>query len=124
MVKLTFTLHDVQEISASAYVAFISTFRYQSEESDFDSSESDLSNFDPDVFECGQLTPEVENMVENSWEICNPLEQVYGPTTSELIKETVQTATEETQCVRLKFFKDLTPGEDRRLIETCTEISF
>ena len=65
--RLTFTLHDVQEISGSAYRAFISTL---------------------------------------------------------LIKETVNTATEETQCAGLKFFKDITPGEDRSLIATCTEISF
>jgi len=48
--KLTFTLYDVQEISSSAYRAFISTFRYQLEEfdSDFnsDNSDSDLSDFD------------------------------------------------------------------------------
>ena len=43
---------------------------------------------------------------------------------SELIKETVSTAIEETQCAGLKFFKDITPGEDRSLIATCREISF
>jgi len=126
--RLTFTLYDVQEISSSAYRAFISTFRYQSEESDSDfnsdNSDSDLSDFDPDIFGCGEITPEVESMVENTWEICNPLDEVYGATTSELIKETVNTATEETQCAGLKFFKAITPGEDRNLIETCTEICF
>ena len=126
--RLTFTLYDVQEISSSAYRAFISTFRYQSEESDsafdFDNSDSDLSDFDPDIFGCGEIIPEVESMVENTWEICNPLNEVYGATTSKLIKETVNTATEKTQCAGLKFFKDITPGEDRNLIETCTEICF
>ena len=126
--RLTFTLHDVQEISGSAYRAFISTFHYQSEESDsdFDSdnSDSDLSDFDPDIFGCGEITPEVEGMVENTWEICNPLDEVYDTTTSKLIKQTVSTATEETQCAGLKFFKDVAPGEDRSLIATCTEISF
>ena len=130
--RLTFTLYDVQEISSSAYRAFISTFRYQSEESDYesdydfnsDNSDSDLSDFDPDIFGCGEITPEVESMVENTWEICNPLDKVYGGTTSKLIKETVNTATEETQCAGLKFFKAITPGEDRNLIETCTEICF
>lgn len=126
--KLTFTLYDVQEISSSAYIAFILTFRSQSEESDSDfnsdNSDSDLSDFDPDTFGCGEITPEVESMVENTWEICNPLDEVYGATTSELIKETVNTVTKETQCAGLKFFKDITPGEDRNLIETCTEICF
>ena len=126
--RLTFTLHDVQEISGSAYRAFISTFKYQSEKSDsdfdFDNSDSELSEFDPEIFGCGEITTEVEGMVENTWEICNPLDEVYDTTTSKLIKQTVSTATEETQCAGLKFFKDVVPGEDRSLIEACTEISF
>ena len=65
--RLTFTLYDFQEISSSSYRAFISTFRYQSEESDSDfnsdNSDSDLSDFDPDIFGCGEITPEVESMV-------------------------------------------------------------
>jgi len=63
-------------------------------------------------------------MVENNWEICDPLDEVYGTTTSKLIKETVSTATEETQCAGLKFFNAMTPGKNRGLIATCTEISF
>lgn len=63
-------------------------------------------------------------MVEETWEICNPLDQVYGAPTSEVIKETVLTATEETQCAGLKFFNIIAPGEDRNLIEVCTEICF
>ena len=126
--RLTFTLYDIQEISVSAYSAFVSTFRYQAEESDsnFDSdqSDSDLSDFDPDLFGCGEITREVESMVENTWEICDPLDEVYGTTTSKLIKETVSTATEETQCAGLKFFNDMTPGEDRSLITTCTGIAY
>jgi len=124
----TFTLYDVQEISTSAYRAFISTFKYESKEfdSNFNSyhSYSELSDFDPDILGCGEITPEVESLVENTWEICNPLDEVYGVTTSKLIRETVITATEETQCAGLKFFKAITPGEDRNLIETCTEICF
>jgi hypothetical protein len=112
--RFTFTLYDVTEISSTACRAFISTFRYQ----------SDLSDFDPDLFGCGEITPEVESMVENTWEICNPLENVYGETASEIIKKTVNTATEETQCAGLKFFNSIIPGEDRNLIETCTEVSF
>jgi hypothetical protein len=119
--RLTFTLHDAQEISSSAYRAFISTFHYLSHESDSDNSDSDLSDFDPDIFGCGEITPEVERMVENNWEICDPLDEVYGTTTS---KQTVTTATEETQCAGLKFFNDMTPGEDRGLIATCLGISY
>lgn len=122
--RLTFTLHDVQEISDSAYRAFISTFQYQSEEFDSGNSDSDTSDCDLDVYGCGEITPEVESMVENNWEICDPLDQIYGSTTSSLIKETVSTAKEETQCVGLKIFNTMTPVEDRSLITTCTEISF
>ena len=126
--RLTFTLQDIQEISNSAILAFIGTFKYHSEESesDFESesevSDSDLSDFDDDLFGCGEITPEVESMVEQNWELCNPLNEVYGETTCQLIKETVTSAKEETQCVGLKFFKAIAPGEDRNLIETCTEI--
>jgi len=123
-----FTLHDVQEISSTAYRGFISTFHYKSDESDSDSSDSsdssDLSDFDPDIFGCDEITPEVENMVADSWEICDPLGEVYGTTTSELIKQTVSSATEETQCAGLNFFKDITPGEDRSLITTCTAVCY
>jgi len=114
--KLALTPYDVKEISVSAYRAFISTFRYDSEESD--------SDFKSDIFGCDDITPEVESMVENTWEICNPIEEIYGTITSKLIKETVNTATEETQCAGLKFFKAITPGEDRNLIGTCTDICF
>ena len=43
--KLTFTFHDIQEISGSACRAFISTFQYYSEESDSDFY-SDNSDFE------------------------------------------------------------------------------
>ena len=130
--RFTFTLYDIQQITSNAYStafrAFIPTFRYQSEESDsdfnYDNSDSDLSDFDPDIFGCGEITPEVESMVENTWEICNPLDEAYGTTTSNLIKEIVNTSTEESKCAGLKFFKHITPGENRNLIETCTEICF
>ena len=92
--KFIFNLQGVQKIYISVSYAFISTFRYQSEESDSDfnsdSSESNLSDFDPDMFGCGEITPEIESMVENTWEICDPLEKIYGGTGSEIIQETVK----------------------------------
>ena len=133
IMRLSFTLKDVQEISSTAYTAFISTFKYQSEESvesdsDFncDNPDSDLSDFDPDIYGCGEITPEVENFVENTWEICDPINEVYGEDTSDLIKKMVTKATEETQCTGLRVFNTLTEDEDRNrnLIETCTEICF
>ena len=63
-------------------------------------------------------------MVENTWEICNPLEEVYGTTASERIKQTLTTATEDTQCALLHFFKRMTPSEDRSLVELCIQITF
>lgn len=126
--KITITFCDIQEITSSAYIAFVSTFKQGSDEdnSDADSntSDSDLSDFDSDIFGCGEITPEVESMVDQTWEICEPLEEVFGMTTSKLIKDRVHIAKEETQCVGLKFFKDITPGENRDLIATCIEISF
>lgn len=126
--KLTFTFHDAGEISSSAYRAFISTFHYKSDSSDSDfvsdNSDSELSDFDPNIYGCGDITSEVERMVENNWEICDPLGEVYGTTASKIIKDTVNTATEETQCVGLKFFNYITPGEDRGLIESCTGICY
>ena len=85
-----------------------------------DNSESELSDFDPDIFGCGTITTEVEN----NWRISDPLDEIYGITTSQLVKETVNIATEETQCAGLKFFNAITPGEDQNLIETCIEISY
>ena len=63
-------------------------------------------------------------MVKNNWEICDPLDEIYGTTTSKLIKETVNTVTKETTCAGFKFFNAITPGEDQSLIETCIGISY
>lgn len=123
--RLTFTLTDVQEISASAVRAFVSTFHYISDESDHldsDLSSSDLDDFDPSTYGCGEITESVENFVETSLEICNPLEAIYGKRGSEIIKETISIGTEETQCARLKFFSDMTPGENRNLITSSTAV--
>ena len=131
--KFKFTLHDIQEIYGISCRAFISTFKYEEwkrsdSDSDFNSpnseSESDLPDFDSDIFGCGEITHQVENMVENNWEVCDPLNQVYGKTTSELIKQTVSEATEESKCAGVKFFNYLTPNQDQNLIEICTEICY
>lgn len=125
---------DVQEISTTAYRVFISTFDYRSgsdsdsdSDSDFEStcSESDLSDWDPGILGCGEITPEVENMVEESWKLCDPLEDVYGPVASGIIKEGVITAKEETQCAGINVFTELLEGaEDQNLIATCTAVAY
>ena len=84
------TSHDVKEIYWSACSAFISTFKYYSDESDHGfvpgDLNSDFSDFDQDIFGCGEITSEIETMVEHTWEICDPFDKVYGTTTSKLIK--------------------------------------
>lgn len=122
--RFTFTFYDIQEISSTAYSAFISTFNYLSDESESDKSDSDLSDFDQDTFGCSEITQEVENFVDNNWEVCNPLEAVYGTSTSEIIQETISSATEETQCVGLNFFKHMNSDDDKSLIDTCTAICY
>jgi len=135
--KFAFILQDIQEISLYAGRAFISTFHCTLEESeksdlseksdfsDIDSdSDSDLPDFDPKTFGCGEITSEVESMVENNWEICDPLQNIYGDTAADIIKETVKTAKEETQCAGLNFFEAITPGENRDLITTCVAVSY
>lgn len=44
--RFTFSFYNAQEISSSAYPAFISTFEYNSDE-------SDLSDFDLNIFGYG-----------------------------------------------------------------------
>jgi hypothetical protein len=90
-------------------------------DSDFD-NDPDTSGLDP--FGCAKITPEVEEMVENTHELCHPLSDIYGSESADLIKEIVTTANEETQCAGLHLFSSLTPGEDRDLIQTCAVVSY
>ena len=84
--KLTFTFYDIKEISAKAYYVFVGEFRLDSN-SVPDKSDSDLSNFDPDDFGCVKISSEVENFVETNWKECDPLDEIYGTTTSDVIKK-------------------------------------
>ena len=118
-----FDLHDVKEITLKAYYVFVEEFKLNSN-SVPDESDSDLSNFDPDKFGCGKISSEVENFVETNWKECDPLDEIYGTTTSNVIKETVQTVKDESQCTGIKFFNSIAEGEDQNLIETCTSIYY
>ena len=69
---------------------------------------------------CGQITEAVENVVETYSENCNPLQAVYGKSGSKIIKKTISTSTEKSQCSGLTFFNSSTPGDDRNVIESCT----
>ena len=94
-----FKLYDIQEISYYAGKAFLSTMLYLVDESDSESDsnlsdfDSEVSDFDADKFECGEITPEIKNLVDDQWYICDPLDEVFGPTTSDIIKDTVRQAT-------------------------------
>lgn len=84
--------------------------------SDLDNLDSDLLDVDLEIFGCDDIIPKVERITENNGRICDPRDEVHGTTTSKLIKET--------QWVRLKFFNDMTPDEDRGLIATYTRIFY
>lgn len=127
--RLTFTLYDVQEISSAAVRAFVATFKvtededYESELLDSNNSDSDLDEFDSTQFGCGPITSEIEEMVDNTWELCDPIDHVYGPMTK-VVKETVLNAKEESQCAGLHFIGDIASSEDRNLVKTCTVIAY
>nr|YP_003734587.1 hypothetical protein KrfoC_p077 [Kryptoperidinium foliaceum]ADI40372.1 hypothetical protein [Kryptoperidinium foliaceum] len=127
-------IKQIKEISIFACRAFASTFYHyidaKCENVDSDMSDSDPPHFyddiiDEDAFldECN-IIPEVEEMVDNTWEMCTPLEEIYGTDTTQIIKSTLQNAKEQTECIGLKLFGGLTPGEDRNLIAMCIEVSY
>lgn len=120
-----FTRSGIEEISKKAYYIFIGEFRVSSDPSDSpDDSDPESFDLDRNRFGCDKITSQVEEMVETNWEVYDSLEGVYGTTISDLIKKTVKTVEEESQCARLKFFNHITPGEDRNLIETCTAVAY
>jgi len=55
-----------------------------------DNSNSNLSDFDVDIFGYEEITAQVEEMVKTSWGICDPLDEIYGITTFDLIKQIVK----------------------------------
>lgn len=59
--------------------------------------------------------------------MCDPINKIYERIILSLIKETAISATEQTQCAGLNFFKaivNIVKGEDRNLITTCTVVSY
>ena len=81
-----------------------------------------MSDFDPDEFGCGKISSEIEDFVENNWKECDPLDEIYGTTISNIIniiKQPVKTLKEERQCAGIKFFNSIIKGENQNLIETC-----
>ena len=116
---------DIKEITITAYQVFVEEFKFDSSsESESESNLSDLSDFDRDGFECGEIRSEIESFVETNWEKCDPLDEIYGTTAATIIKETVTTVKEESQCAGIKFFGYIVKGEDRNLIQTCTSVCY
>lgn len=110
--RLAFILNDIVEITFVAGRSFLAIFQIhvnQINESDL----SDTSDVDLNDYGCGEITTDVEPMVENTWKNCDTLTEVFDRTTVELITNTVKLAKEKTQCVGLNFFLDITPSEDR-----------
>ena len=77
-----------------------------------------------DPYGCDEIGLEAEMTVEDNWEDCHPLESIFGTTGSEIVEGTIKTATEETECVGIKAFSHLIPGEDRDLIATCATVCY
>ena len=103
--KNKFDINDIKEISVTVYYVFIGEFKSNSDsESD---SDSDLPDFDSDEFGCGEISSEIETFVETNWKDCDPLDSIYGTVASNVIKETVKTADEETRCAGIKLFNNL-----------------
>lgn len=86
VVRAPFTLvkKNVKEITYYASRAFISEFLYMKEEVDSDSdsemeSESESSDsdpLDPSFGGCGEITPSVEEFVNDNWDACDPMPEV------------------------------------------------
>lgn len=87
-------------------------------------TKSDLPDFNPEQFGCGEITRDVEEFVENNWEECKPLDDVFGITTYTVIKTIIKTVKEETQRAGLKLMDSIAKGEYQTLIQTCTSISY
>jgi len=121
--KYKFDLDDIKEIAVEAYYVFVGEFRLDSN-SVPDESDSDLSDFDPDEFGCGKISSEIESFVETNYKECDPLDKIYSTTTSNIIKETIKTGKEESECAGIKFFDYIVEGEDQNLIETCTSVCY
>nr|ULD16166.1 hypothetical protein [Cylindrotheca closterium]ULD16257.1 hypothetical protein [Cylindrotheca closterium] len=121
--KYKFNIQDIKEITVQAYYVFVGEFKLDSNPVS-DTSDSDLPDFDPDEFGCGEINSEIESFIETNWKECDPLDGIYGPTTATVIKETVRTVKEDSQCAGIKIFDHIIKGEDQNLIGTCTNVCY
>ena len=126
--KLTFTLQDLREITFYTYSGFVSTFK--GPENNQQESE-DLSNYDsydpePECYGCDQITDQVERLVDQTWHMCKPLDEVYGTNTANYIKNTVTSPINEEECFSLFFFEAMFAGkgEKSKLTGLCTEVAY
>jgi len=97
-------------------------------ESDSDSDSTEF--FDPNEFGCGDVTSEIESMVNDNWRDCHRLEEIYGEGGSaNIVRHTILQAKEESQCTSLKFFGDLIPlaeddSTDLNRLALCGQICY
>lgn len=117
-------LYDINffEIAVYAYEGFVESFSSEDESSSEVSNSDSDSDFNPDMYDCGDTL--TDQLVEENWEMCHPLKEVYGKAGADMIKQTLTSATEESQCAGLKLFGHITPNEDRHLLTMCTSIVY
>lgn len=121
-IPISIPYKDIAEITYFAFRAFIGTYSINSEHNGVDDLGSDSessTDYDPAPYECNEINELAEDFVQHFSSDCKPLENVYGETASDLIKTTIRSANQEADCVGLKVFAEITPGEDRNLIHTC-----
>ena len=129
-------IDNVAEITGHAIDAFTETFEYLIDDPDSDpdfhpelgdgsdsESDSDL-DFCRNPFDgCPDVTPEREAFVSDHWESCDPIEKVFGPSTS-LVKQSVTKPIDDDSCLGVNIIGELTPAEDRDLLRVCTAIAY
>ena len=76
-----------------------------------------------DSFSCAAITPEVENFVYHSVEDFRPLEVLYKGG-AKLIKETICSADEKTECNSIHIVRHLTKTEDHHSLDPWTAVCY
>ncbi len=104
--KFRLTWEDVREISGYAGKAFIRTFDYidsSDEKENSDSSDTGVCELESDNPVCPDVSPATEELVKQNWQICDPLEDIFGEKLSSTVKETVTSPNNEAECDSLKL---------------------
>ena len=123
-------VEDIREISIVTYqevrLGFGGKSDSETDSENLDFSDSDSSDYDWEDnsnYICGDITTEIEQLVDENWRSCHPIEDMFGETAS-AIKSSVLHPKDEGSCVGIKMLGGITNGEDRSLIATCTDVCF